>query len=370
MSNHHCSVVYLIGAGGSHASIQAVGSSRSILMRDLTIRLASAVRRLVTSEDTYRPLANVVNEIIDDADFEHIITFFDESPSALHRDFANQLRRIFEAVLIEQLSQIEQELGTARVALYSALLDMYNITGNNEHLQAILTLNYDNYIEGAAQEVYEAPVNFGIADTDAAGPRLVLLKLHGSFWWQDVWPIRPRERDQTTTPLWIPPGIRKAKDRYPFNLVWGLAREVLDCDLLRVVGCRLGPSDWDLISLLFSTRHSHFTRSRPYAVEVIDSPEHAANLKSRYPYLDIRSILEIETHDIGQNFVSEITGGPPRRFADLPTEEAQEIVTASSRLEFNWFRMWLVQMAEGLHRDLGPEATATPSGALRRWTEI
>ena len=108
----------------------------------------------------------------------------------------------------------------------------------------------------------------------------------------------------------------------------------------------------------------------PMLVEVIDSPEHAANLKSRYPYLDIRSILEIETHDIGQNFVSEITGGPPRRFADLPTEEAQEIVTASSRLEFNWFRMWLVQMAEGLHRDLGPEATATPSGALRRWTEI
>ena len=157
MSNHHCSVVYLIGAGGSHASIQAVGSSRSILMRDLTIRLASAVRRLVTSEDTYRPLANVVNEIIDDADFEHVITFFDESPSALHRDFANQLRRIFEAVLIEQLSQIEQELGTARVALYSALLDMYNVTGINEHLQAILTLNYDNYIEGAAQEVYGRP---------------------------------------------------------------------------------------------------------------------------------------------------------------------------------------------------------------------
>ena len=372
MPNHHRTVVYLIGAGGSHASIRAVGSSRGILMRHLTIPLATAARALVTSDDQYAPLANVVNEIIDDADFEHLITFFGESPSALDRHFANELRRIFETVLVEQLSHIEHELGPERLALYSALLDMYNVAGINERLQGILTLNYDDYIEDAAAAVCLEPPTFGIAtaDTDTPGPRLPLLKLHGSFGWHDAWPVRSRELTHSTAALWIPPGIRKAKERYPFNLVWGRAREILNCDLLRVVGCKLGPSDWDLISLLFSTRHSNAARPSPYAVEVIDSPEHAADLKGRYPYLDIRSILEIDTHDIGSYFVSEITSGPPRRFADLSREEARQVVTASARLQLNWFHMWLVQMAEGLHRDLGPEATATPSGALRRLLEV
>ena len=32
----------------------------------------------------------------------------------------------------------------------------------------------------------------------------------------------------------------------------------------------------------------------------------------------------------------------------------------------NWFQMWLVQMGEGIQRELGEEATDTPTGAFRK----
>ena len=364
-------VAYLIGAGGTQASIKAVGGATGLLMRDLSPRLAAGARELVTSRRKYTRLAGIVNEIVvDDADFEHMITFFDESPSAVHRDFAGDLRRIFERVLKRELAQTKRALGQDRLGLYSALLDMYNVDGINERLQGILTLNYDDYIEDAAKVVYGAEVDLGMEVGQEPNRGLSVLKLHGSFGWKDVWPIRMDRR--TGRPLWIPPGIRKAKDRYPFNLVWGRAREILDCDVLRVVGCRLGPSDWDLISLLFSTRHSNQGRGNPYLVEIIDSPRHAMRLKTDYPYLDVRSVLELETYEVGPNLVSELGGGF-RPFGNLTPEEAENLLGVSDSEEQpprNWFQIWLMQMGEGIQRELGEAATDTPSGMFRKWLRI
>ena len=197
-------------------------------------------------------------------------------------------------------------------ALYSALLDMYNVDGIGERLQGILTLNYDDYIEEAARAIHGVEVDFGVDSNGKQEGGIPVLKLHGSFSWYDVWPIRLRRN--AGRPLWIPPGIRKVKDRYPFNLVWGRARELLDCDVLRVVGCRLGPSDWDLISLLFSTRHSNPNRSDPYQVEIIDSPRHAMWLQECYPYLDVRSVLEIRDQRRGREPYCRVGRGAKQAF--------------------------------------------------------
>ena len=135
-------VVYLIGAGGSHACIKAVGSPHGMLMRDLAGELVKAVRELVVTKAEFSALAGVVNEVVEEeADFEHLITFFDESPASSHRRFAEELRRIFENVLRSKLTAIEVELGEDRASLYSALLDMYNVKGVGESLHGILTLN-------------------------------------------------------------------------------------------------------------------------------------------------------------------------------------------------------------------------------------
>lgn len=149
-------VTYLVGAGGTQASISAVGSPRRILMDDLVIPLAEEARALVQKNHKYRPLQGVVNDIAQDADFEHVITFLDDSPSALHREFAGRLRRIFETVLIRQLRTIAQELGPDRLALYVALLDMHNVPGLQQLRSRAIVLStimlaYDEGIESEGQ---------------------------------------------------------------------------------------------------------------------------------------------------------------------------------------------------------------------------
>lgn len=365
-------VVYLFGAGASHGCVKAVGSTRGILMEDLGSDLASAVHQLV-KEDHYkshRELAALVNEVVDDeTDYEHLITFLDQSTSAIHRDFADDLRGVFENVLKRKLEAIKQELGNDPTGLYEALLDIYEIPGVNEELKGILTINYDEYIEEAIHSFPNHSVDFGVnlLERERRGTPIRLLKLHGSFGWKDAWPIVASGGDSK---LWIPPGIQKAKDRYPFNALWGLAREMLNCDVLRIVGCRLSPNDWDLISLLFATRLTHAS-GHMYSVEVISSPKHARRLAMEYPYLGIRSVLDLD--EIGPQLVCEFIGGKPRSYESL-REDEKETVWEKADSVSNWFRLWLKQMAEKINRECG--SVITRHGRLRalmedkRWKKI
>jgi hypothetical protein len=353
-------VAYLFGAGASHASVKAVGGVHGILMKDLTLELAELVRNSVyraefAGSESLRQLAN--NVIGEESDVEHIITFLAQSPSALHRKFADELRTSFETVLKKRIAAVYADVGEAHCNLYVALIDMYDVEGFPEVLNGCLTLNYDAFLETAVSRFRDRHVDYGIA-LDGPGGRekaVAVLKLHGSFDWEDVWPIR---RAPGAIPLWIPPGIQKAKDGYPFNLLWGRARELLDCDILRIVGCSLSPNDWDLVSLLFSTRHIRDS-GNPYQVEIIDSPRRASRLKEAFPYLNVKSILEAEP--VGSQLVAELTGGEPRRFATLETAEQEQLTHQTS--DKNWFLVWLSLMAETTYRDLG--SVSTPAGAFK-----
>ena len=362
-------VVYLIGAGASHASVSANGCPHGILMRDLNDSIVPEIRRLVEqSNSPFQSLRRLVNDLVgEEIDYEHLITFMDESPSLLHRQFARELRRSFCEALQSKFDKIENELADDRFSLYAGLLDMYNVKDFTEHLHGILTINYDDYIEAAAEAVCERPLNFGInlPDTQTSDDQLIVIKLHGSYSWRDTWPIRVASDFNGGEPLWIPPGIQKAKDRYPFNVLWGVARELLECDILRIIGCNVGPNDWDLISLLFTTRHSDVGTMSPYVVEVIDSPKHAWKLGKLCPYLDVRSILEIEEMEIGNQLVSELIGGRPRSFNSLTSFEIETICKAKG----NWFRMWLKQMAEALWRDPKVTSVSTKTKRFRRILE-
>ena len=364
-------VVYLIGAGASQGCVNYVGSAHGILMKDLHPPLAEKVRELFkTEKDKYGPLEKLINEVVceETIDIEQVITFLDESPSSIHRQLADDLRLIFQMVLRDQLDTIEEEIDDGRFSLYAALLDMYQVEKCPEELHAILTLNYDEFIEDAAASI-EHPVDFGIQrqECDFSREGLKLLKLHGSFGWKDAWPI-PRVDKDNKEPLWIPPGILKGKQRYPFNVLWGLARELLDCNILRVIGCRLGPNDWDLISLLFTTRHVNSTKPS-YIVEVIDSPAHAIELKRLYPYLEIRSLLEIKRLGIGSEIAAELIGESSRALDfDSLTLEEQDDIYNSVGTEENWFHVWLKQMAEAFVRELGVEVK-TPKGEFKKILE-
>ena len=363
-------VVYLIGAGASHGSVKYQRCPYGILMNDLSPTLAAKIRARVTAEDSpYSSLKRLVNDIVTETtDYEHLITFLDESPSALHRQLAEDLRHVFEEVLRDRLSLIREDIGDARFSLYAALLDMYNVRGWPEKLQGILTLNYDNYIESAAASVYNTPVDLGVTGpaTSTSNSGVAVLKLHGSFRWKDTWPILPSAHGETVSPLWIPPGIQKAKDRYPFNILWGRARELLNCDILRIIGCQLSGSDWDLISLLFTTRHTNVSRPVPYTIEIIDKLAVAQQMQKAFPYLGIRSLVEIEEMDIGQRMVAELVGGSPRS-VDLLSEADKATLKDEGTKSRNWFRIWLQQMAESVF--LEADSIQTDSGTFRKFME-
>jgi len=342
-------VVYLFGAGASHASVKARQSATGILMDDLAEPIAEAVHEIIEAGDTSNAdLEDLANEVVNaTTDVEHVITFLDQSPRLEHRGFAEDLRRSFARVLRKQLRKIEKELKDDRFGLYVAVMEMHKHHVTDEQLHGALTLNYDDYIERAAAKVYAGGVDLGVdvSKSRPEGEALRLLKLHGSFDWQDRWPIETTGNGSEVRPLWIPPGIQKSKDRYPFNMLWGLARELLDCDLVRMVGCNVSASDWDLISLLFTTRYGK--PGVPYDIGMTDSPHRAEDLRGRHPYLQIQSVLEVETHDVGREMVAELIGGTPRCY-DCLSEEEQTRLHGEVDKGRNWFRLWLRLIAENL----------------------
>ncbi len=356
-------VVYLFGAGASHACVSRVGSDYGILMSDLNLPMREGLRDLVEKaypqEDSLQTLVNSLDE---STDFEHLCTFLEEAPSVVHRQFGQDMKQTFEKVLRSQLSLIREENDNDPVELYAVLLDLHCIKDCSESLQGILTTNYDEYIETAMEKLVELQVDFGVrvlpSPPQAQGIRL--LKLHGSLGWRQTWPITRGEDSHTT--VWIPPGIQKAKTEYPFNVLWGLAREMVSCDVLRVVGCRLGPNDWDLVSLLFTMRHADFT-NRP-RIEVIDAPSHAEQLKKSYPYLDIQSIFELET--VGQQLVGELSTELPRGFRELSIDEREDLIKSAGTRR-NWFELWLRQKAESFRVELG--TVETTAGFVERFLE-
>jgi hypothetical protein len=260
-------VVYLLGAGATHGCARFLGSTNSLIMPGLIEQLGERMRDLVQRE--YRDHAGIirlVNDVVDqNTDFEQLITFLEDATSEKHRSFAVQLKGIFSSVLRERLDEVRRELGERHSELYATLLDMHDVAGLEERLDGFLTLNYDVFLEHAIEIRLGYSVGYGVAvRPETYGRRSIrVLKMHGSFGWADGWPIEVSTDE--VTGLWIPPGIRKAKTEYPFNAIWGMARELLDCDILRIIGCNLGPNDWDLVSLLFTTMHTN--ASAGYAKE-------------------------------------------------------------------------------------------------------
>jgi hypothetical protein len=361
-------VSYLFGAGATQGSVQYAGSGESLVMPGLIERLLDSTNNAYVEDfSDHAGLRHLVNDVVDDrTDFEHLLTFLADTPSHRYQDFAERLKKVFSTVLRRALAEVRTELGDEHAALYAALLDMHDVPGSGEHLVGILTLNYDNFLEYAIEHALGRTVDYGVevanpSSADGQAP-ISVLKLHGSFNWRSIWPIEVAE--ESDVGLWIPPGIRKAKSEYPFNAIWGRARELLDCDVLRIVGCNLGPNDWDLVSLLFTTMHGRES-AQPYEIEVIGSPAGADNMRKTFPYLSSRSLLEIR--ELGAQFVAELLGTDPTDFSDLDEAEQKRAREAAVTKIANPFQHWLRLKGELMHRDL--ESISTERGLFRRFIE-
>jgi len=309
-------------------------------MRGLTDHLLDQMRKVyMDSFQDHAGVRHLVNDVIDDGtDFEHLLTFLADTPSVQYQDFAVRLREVFFTVLRTALNDVRQKLGNKHSELYAVLLDMHQVKESGEILSGFITLNYDSFLEHAIKEIHRSHVNYGVEVRGGhnEGRPIPVLKLHGSFGWRHEWPIQVTADAEAA--FWIPPGIRKDKGDYPFTMIWGAARELLDCDILRIIGCNLGPNDWDLVSLLFTTMHGRES-APPYDVEVIGKPRSAYRIARDFPYLNAKSLLQVPY--VGRELIAEVLGGAPADFSALGEADQKRAFEDANAKIANPFEHWL-----------------------------
>ena len=166
----------------------------------------------------------------------------------------------------------------------------------NEDVLGYLTLNYDSMLERASNLTkHKFNYGFDIKNLQAQGSSFdrsnIILKLHGSFdWYLDMKTkkVIASSAHRPSTMQWLPPSLNKDYLNYPYNIVHGKAYELLlQCDILRVIGCTLSQNDLGLISLLFKTQHR---KPKPLKIEVVRSEKGFKKLVER-----LGSILTLES---------------------------------------------------------------------------
>lgn len=286
-------VTYLFGAGSSHAEATLYDRGHSLLMADVADGI---LKRIASEEDD--ELSELKNDLAKEGtDVEQLISVYDSSGTSRDRKIANRLREFFIDECRERFEKLPKDFVPT---ITSALIDYHTIESVDEELAGIMTLNYDDFIERSYQQVHGG-VNMVIHGKVDGGAFCIdntqkpIVKLHGSFDWINDFPIRFGQTNSISYEdlLWLPPGVNKKKESYPFSILWGRARELLDCDIVRVVGCSLSRNDWDMVSLLQVIQRVR-SRSETLVIELIDFQNFAARQKKSYPYLIFRSICEIE----------------------------------------------------------------------------
>lgn len=296
MSNKNLkNIVYLFGSGSSQAEANIHDNTIKLLAKDIA---EGILNKITKNKISY--LFKIKNDLADpNIDVEQLITLYESAGNRKFRKIANGLKKLYKDEIEERLSLLGS---TFSPKMLTALIDMYEINGINEKINGIITLNYEDLIEKAIFNVkgcIDYAINFRnnskqFKQNNISEKTIPLLKLHGSFNWRNEFPVclvdKIKREDDV---LWLPPGVEKKKDNYPFSLIWGKAKEMLNCDILRVVGCSLNRNDWQLISLLYSTQRLN-SQEKEYIIELINYQDEAVKIKNEYSYLRFTTILEIE----------------------------------------------------------------------------
>ena len=334
-------VVYLFGTGASQAEISLHDNTIKILMRDIREGMLTKIDRKKIIN-----LKDVKNELLDEhADVEQLITLYESTGIYKHNIIARELKKLFREEIQERMNKLGENYVPS---LLSALIDMHEVVGLNEKLTGVLTLNYEDLIEKAVQYVkgnvdYSIKISRKHGSSDMGASTYPVLKLHGSFNWLNKFPIaltEDRNIKRSEDVLWIPPGVEKRRERYPFSILWDRARELLDCDILRIVGCSLSRNDWHLVSLLYTTQKLN-TVNKPYIIELINYSDAGKAIAANYPYLKFHNISEII--DVREFIISSYS----LRHNQGVSKPIEELLSSSNK-DLNVFDIWLKAKGETL----------------------
>lgn len=345
-------VAYLFGAGASQGELTQNGVLKSILMPTIAYEISRKIR-----EDNIEALTEVSNDLVSGVDIEHLITLYEASGTREHSEIAKQLKKLFREKIQERIKELGDSFSPT---LFTSLLDMHSIPSLGEELVLILTTNYEDLIEKAVQQV-AGGINYLVKTISEDSHYCVredsipILKLHGSFNWKSGFPIIiDSQIEQEEDVIWIPPGVVKRREYYPFDVIWGKARELLECDTLRIIGSSLSRNDWELISLLYTTQQLRTDGKLPYTIELIDYPDKCEELKEQYKYLNMRTILEIP--EVREYIVRTYLAGDIRK-REVSEERIKGVAKYITDDRENIFALWLRAKGEKLYYDGIPITT-------------
>ena len=355
-------VAYLFGAGATQGELDRYDGVTRILMEDIAYDICRKIH-----DDNIELLFPVSNALLEDkADVEHLITLYEASGTQKGNEIARKLKELFR----EQIQGKVRNLSTSFVPiLLAALIDMHNISGLNEELVVVLTINYEDFIERAMQHIkgginYSIKTNNNTSFTINEGT-IPVLKLHGSFNWKNDYPIIVDDNiEKEEDILWIPPGVNKRREFYPLDMIWGKAKELLDCDILRVIGCSLNRNDWDLISLLFTNQKLR-SDEKHFIIELINYPDKCGDISKQYKYLEFIPILSIP--EVREYLIDNFFRGSHKEdIAERNVQSIGEFITAN-RYNYNIFTIWLQAKGDRLLSD-GVSIT-TENNVFKRFIE-
>jgi hypothetical protein len=282
-------VVYLFGAGATHAELQnlepnSVEEERGLLIKDVSSRVIERAR----SESRYLKDVAMVSGTTGSLNIELLISLIENSK--IH-GWEYKTRRL-KALVQKDIEHILPKSRTDRFYLHKALFELHRhpATEAKERLIGVISLNYDNVLDVAYEPYYGDPHYCFSLEDSTLSESIPLLKLHGSFNWKGQ-KIRGRRRTIEIIPL----GSTKNYLHAPYGFIWNRALETLiECDTLRVIGCSLSPNDAHLIDLLFK---AHLERGAAFDIEIISSDETGRGIRGNYGFFPrIRTLLELEEH--------------------------------------------------------------------------
>ncbi len=284
-------VVYLFGAGATHAELAALDptlleKNRGLLIGDVSERVIAKVRR----NARYAKGVGMVSGTSGSLNIELLISLIENSKIE-DWEFKTQ----FLKKLVRE--DIEKILTTARMKhfyIHKALFEFHkhSTVRRSERLIGLISLNYDDVLDRsykAFEAHYGAPdYSFTLERQQQMPNQIPLLKLHGSFSWRGL-TIRGRIKNVEIIPL----GANKNYIHPPYNSIWNRALEVLiECDTLRVIGCSLSQNDVHLIDLLFK---AHLEKGRPFDIEIISQEETGETIRRNYGFFPhIKTLTQIE----------------------------------------------------------------------------
>ncbi len=346
MTKNNKRVVYLFGTGATQAEASLVDERVRLRMVDIKDGILRNIKEKELKEGKIQELEVVKNELANPyADVEQLITLYETSTSGPHKKIAKSLKELFRDEILDQIGKLDKGNFAVKERftpiLCSALIDMHEIKGLGEKLCGIMTLNYEDMVERAALSV-KGGINYSLDFLKTTKSHIkvrkrgtLVLKLHGSFNWRSEFPLSVEDNvEREEDVLWIPPGVEKHNEMYPFNIIWGRARELLNCEILRVIGCSLSRNEWHLVSMLYATQKLN-RMNKEYTIEIISSPKTGDKIREQSPHLRIKKIYEME----------EIRDFVFKSLYKLSAPAGENIITDKTVVEYldnkNIFETWL-----------------------------